>query len=44
MTEREGYQDHLLAMYEHLKPYDAYPREFMEVVLADDVPGGTGTA
>ena len=40
MTEREGYQEHLAAMYEHLKPYDSYPREFMEVVLSDDVPDG----
>jgi heme-degrading monooxygenase HmoA len=35
MTQREGYQDHLMAMYEHLKPYESYPREFMEVVVAD---------
>jgi hypothetical protein len=35
MTEREGYQDHLMAMYEHLRPYDSYPREFLEVVVAD---------
>lgn len=35
MTQREGYQDHLMAMYEHLKPYDTYPREFMEVVVSD---------
>jgi heme-degrading monooxygenase HmoA len=35
MTQREGYQDHLMAMYEHLRPYDAYPREFMEVVVSD---------
>jgi len=40
MTEREGYQEHLAAMYEHLKPYDSYPREFMEVVLSDDLPDG----
>jgi len=39
MTLREGYQDHLMAMFEHLKPYDTYPREFMEVVVAD----GPGT-
>ena len=39
MTEREGYMDHIHAMFEFLKPYDTYPREFMEVVIADDVPG-----
>lgn len=39
MTEREGYQDHLLAMYEFLRPYESYPREFMEVVVSD----GPGT-
>jgi hypothetical protein len=36
-TRREGYQDHLVAMYEHLRPYDSYPREYLEVVL--DEPG-----
>jgi heme-degrading monooxygenase HmoA len=35
MTQREGYQDHLMAMYEFLKPYESYPREFMEVVVSD---------
>lgn len=35
MTQREGYQDHLMAMYEFLKPYETYPREFMEVVVSD---------
>jgi len=39
MTQREGYMDHIGAMFEFLKPYDTYPREFMEVVIADDVPG-----
>jgi hypothetical protein len=39
MTEREGYQDHIKAMYQFLRPYDSYPREYMEVVVADDVPG-----
>lgn len=32
-TAREGYVDHTVAMYEHLRPYDSYPREFVEVVL-----------
>lgn len=35
MTQRPGYQDHLVAMYEYLRPYDSYPREFLEVVVAD---------
>ena len=35
MTQREGYQDHLMAMYEYLKPYESYPREFLEVVVSD---------
>jgi len=35
-TQREGYVDHTVRMYEHLRPYDAYPREFMEVVLGAD--------
>jgi heme-degrading monooxygenase HmoA len=39
MTERDGYQDHLVAMYEHLRPYESYPREFLEVVVSD----GPGT-
>ena len=39
MTEREGYMDHIHAMFAFLKPYDTYPREFMEVVIADDLPG-----
>ena len=39
MTQREGYMDYLGAMFEFLRPYDTYPREFMEVVIADDVPG-----
>lgn len=32
-TQHPEYQDHLLAMYEHLKPYESYPREYLEVVL-----------
>lgn len=36
LTKFEGYQDYMVTMYEHLKPYDSYPREFMEVVLDDD--------
>ena len=33
-----GYGDHIMAMGAHLKPYDTYPREFMEVVLNDEPP------
>ena len=36
-TQHPEYQDHLVAMYQHLKPYDSYPREYLEVVL--DEPG-----
>lgn len=32
-TRREGYVDYTKSMYEHLKPYDSYPREYLEVVL-----------
>jgi hypothetical protein len=39
MTERDGYMDGIGAMMEFLKPVAAYPREYMEVVLADDSPG-----
>ncbi len=41
-TQRDGYVEHTQKMYEHLRPYDSYPREFMEVVLGADslvVPG-----
>jgi heme-degrading monooxygenase HmoA len=30
-----GYGDHIMAMGAHLKPYDTYPREYMELVLDD---------
>ena len=35
-TQDPDYQDHLVAMYEHLKPYDSYPREYLEVVLDEE--------
>lgn len=50
-TRREGYVEHTQRMYEHLKPYESYPREYLEVVLdtgrndiegADDI-GDVGT-
>jgi hypothetical protein len=39
MTQREGYMEGIGAMMPFLRPVDAYPREYMEVVLADDAPG-----
>ena len=32
----DGYRERILSLGEHLKPYDSYPREFMEVVLDDE--------
>jgi len=32
-TKREGYVAYTEAMYAHMKPYDSYPREFVDVVL-----------
>lgn len=32
----DGYRERIMSLGEHLKPYDSYPREFMEVVLDDD--------
>jgi heme-degrading monooxygenase HmoA len=37
LIQRPGYAEHIQAMGAHLKPYDTYPREFMEVVLKDEV-------
>jgi hypothetical protein len=31
----DGYGDHIMKMGAHLKPYDVYPREYMEVVIDD---------
>jgi hypothetical protein len=39
-TKREGYVAHTEAMYEHMRPYDSYPREYVEVVL-DSGPGAS---
>ena len=41
-TRREGYVEHTQAMYEHMRPYDSYPREYLEVVL--DTGPSTGPA
>jgi len=41
-TRREGYVEHTEAMYEHMKPYDSYPREYVEVLL-DTGPGASAT-
>ncbi len=35
LIEFDGYLDHIMKMGEHLKPYDTYPREYMEEVLSD---------
>ena len=32
----EGYGDHIMAMGAHLKPYNTYPREYLEIVLEDE--------
>jgi len=32
-TRRDGYVEHTQKMYEHMKPYDSYPREYLDVVL-----------
>jgi antibiotic biosynthesis monooxygenase (ABM) superfamily enzyme len=37
-TQRDGYVEHTQKMYEHMKPYDSYPREYVEVIL-DTGPG-----
>jgi hypothetical protein len=36
----EGYRERIMALGDHLKPADTYPREYMEVVLGDEaLPG-----
>ena len=32
-----GYGEHIMKMGEHLKPYQTYPREYMEIVLEDEI-------
>ena len=32
-TKAEGYVEHTVLMYEHLEPYDSYPREYLDVVI-----------
>lgn len=39
-TKREGYVAYTELMYQHMKPYDSYPREFVDVVL-DTGPGAS---
>ncbi len=39
-TSAEGYVAHTELMYEHLEPYDSYPREYLEVVLDEGDPHG----
>jgi antibiotic biosynthesis monooxygenase (ABM) superfamily enzyme len=36
LTKIPGYNDHILRMGAHLKPYTTYPREFMDVVIDED--------
>ena len=36
LIKRPGYAEHIMEMGAHLKPYDTYPREFMEVILHDE--------
>ena len=38
-TRAAGYVQHTELMYEHLEPYDSYPREYLEVVLDEPDPG-----
>ncbi len=36
----DGYRERIMALGDHLKPADTYPREYMEVVLGDEaLPG-----
>jgi hypothetical protein len=36
----DGYRERIMALGDHLKPADTYPREYMEVVLGDKaLPG-----
>ena len=32
-TQRPGYVNYTEKMYTHMKPYESYPREFVDVVL-----------
>jgi hypothetical protein len=33
----DGYGEHIMKMGAHLKPYDIYPREYMEIVIDDEI-------
>ncbi len=33
----EGYGDHIMKLGEHLKPYTTNPKEYMEVLLSDEI-------
>ena len=37
-TRHPEYVGHTERMYEHLRPYDSYPREYLEVVLDEPDP------
>jgi heme-degrading monooxygenase HmoA len=36
LIQRPGYAERINALGAHLKPYESYPREFMEVILDDE--------
>ena len=39
-TRKDGYVEHTVLMYEHLRPYDSYPREYLDVVIDEEgLPG-----
>lgn len=39
-TSAEGYVEHTVRMYEHLRPYESYPREYLDVVIDEPDPRG----
>lgn len=41
-TRAEGYVEHTVKMYQHLKPYESYPREIVQVVLDERPAPCTG--
>lgn len=40
----DGYRERIMALGDHLRPADTYPREYMEVVLGDDMLPGLAHA
>ncbi|MFC6152388.1 antibiotic biosynthesis monooxygenase family protein [Nocardioides yefusunii] len=41
-TRQQGYVEHTVKMYEHLVPYESYPREIVEVVFDERPAPHTG--